>query len=71
MAIDTAEKRKSISGMPFLIPGVTPNASKDGEWRQESGWSYSGISVSGEVTTPTIYRQVLGFPRRVVYPQLV
>lgn len=44
MAIDTAEKRRSITGIPFLIiPGVTPNVSKDQEWRQESGWSYSGI----------------------------
>ena len=44
MAIDSAEKRRSISGIQhFLIPGVTPNASKDQEWRQESGWSYSGI----------------------------
>lgn len=44
MAIDNAEKRRSISGIQGLIPGVTPNASKDGEWRQQSGWSYSGIS---------------------------
>lgn len=43
MAIDTAEKRKSISGIALIIPGVTPNSSKDQEWRQESGWSYSGI----------------------------
>lgn len=43
MAIDTAEKRKSISGIPCLVPGVTPNASKDQEWRQQSAWSYSGI----------------------------
>ena len=48
MAIDNAEKRKSISGiMPTLIPGVTPNVGKDGEWRQESGWSYSGITPTG------------------------
>ena len=47
MAIDTAEKRKSISGIgiPCLIPGVTPNSGKDAEWRQESGWSYSGIAA--------------------------
>lgn len=46
MAINTAEKRKSISGIWGLMPGVTPNAAKDGEWRQESGWSYSGIVLS-------------------------
>lgn len=52
MAIDTAEKRKSISGisLPFFAPGVTPNASKDQEWRQESAWSYSGILAGGLVT---------------------
>jgi len=48
MAIDTAEKRRSVSGvlLPSMIPGVTPNASKDLEWRAQSGWSYSGNSVS-------------------------
>ena len=48
MTIDTAEKRRSISGIggPPLIPGVTPNSSKDQEWRQQSGWSYSGIPSS-------------------------
>lgn len=47
MAIDDAEKRKSISGIWIpLIPGVTPNASKDAQWRQQSAWSYSGIAAS-------------------------
>lgn len=46
MAIDTAEKRRSVSGIGWLIPGVTPNATPDAEWRQEAGWSYSGISAS-------------------------
>jgi hypothetical protein len=47
MAIDNAEKRKAISGVggPPLIPGVTPNAGQDAEWRQQSGWSYSGIAA--------------------------
>ena len=47
MAIDTAEKRKSISGVGGvpLMPGVTPNSSQDAEWRQEASWSYSGILV--------------------------
>lgn len=48
MAIDTAEKRKSISGIHMNIcPGVTPNSGKDAEWRQEAGFSYSGIAASG------------------------
>lgn len=51
MAIDNAEKRKSASGVPFLPlgPAVTPNASQDQEWRQQSGWGYSGIAAEGPV----------------------
>lgn len=26
-----------------IFPSVTPNASKDQEWRQQAGWTYSGI----------------------------
>jgi len=44
MAIDSVEKRKSISGIMLAIAGVTPNAAKDAEWRQEAGRSYSGIA---------------------------
>ena len=47
MAIDSAEKRKSISGVVLpLIPGVTPTAGKDAEWRQGVGWSYMGIAAT-------------------------
>lgn len=46
MPIDTAEKRKSISGITYGIPGVTPNALADAEWRQEAGYSYSGIPAA-------------------------
>lgn len=55
MAIDTAEKRRSISGVAFLplIPGVTPNAAPDADWRQQVAWSYSGIQVDGEPDAPT------------------
>lgn len=47
MPIDTAEKRRSAAGVAFFVvgPGVTPTASKDVEWRQQSAWSYSGIAV--------------------------
>lgn len=41
MAIDTAEKRRSISFIPNLVPGVTPNASPDAEWRREAGYGYA------------------------------
>lgn len=53
MAIDTAEKRRSIAGIGGRRsrPGVTPNAAKDAEWRQEVGRSYSGIAASGIVWT--------------------
>ncbi len=47
MAIDNAEKRRSAAGVGFFIvgPGVTPNASKDAEWRLQAGWGYSGIAL--------------------------
>lgn len=58
MAIDDAEKRKSISGIMIpLMPGVTPEATQDAAWRQESCWSYSGIIVySAVVGQPYISR---------------
>jgi hypothetical protein len=41
MAINTAEKRKTIAGIyPFLPPSVTPNSAKGKMWRAESGWGY-------------------------------
>lgn len=51
MAINTAERRRSAAavGVPIVGPGVTPNASKDAEWRQQAAWSYSGIAASGPV----------------------
>lgn len=55
MAIDTAEKRRSISGVSLpLIPGVTPDALKDQEWRQSSGWGYTGIPAGPPVTPPIV-----------------
>jgi len=55
MAIDTAERRKSVSGVWIpLVPGVTPNSAKDQEWRQESNWSYSGILASTVVAGPPV-----------------
>ncbi len=55
MAIDSAEKRKSISGIWGGIPGVTPNSAQDEEWRKESGWSYSGIAIGAVVAGDAIY----------------
>lgn len=47
MAIDTREKRQSVAWLVTGLgaPSVTPNASKDQEWRQQAGWGYSGIAV--------------------------
>lgn len=53
MPIDTAEKRRSVAGIT-TGHGITPNASEDAEWRQQVGWSYSGIAAE----TPLIF--VLG-----------
>jgi hypothetical protein len=48
MAIDTRERRQSCCGIQVtLLPGMTPNASPDVEWRQESGWGYPGIAPVG------------------------
>jgi hypothetical protein len=40
--MNTAEKRRSAASFRRL-PGVTPNVSKDQEWRQQARRSYSGI----------------------------
>jgi hypothetical protein len=41
--IDTAEKRKAISGIPFGLIGVTNSANHDREWRRETIWNYPFI----------------------------
>jgi hypothetical protein len=61
MAIDSALKRKSISGvlLPFMLVGVTPDAAEPIEWRQSAGWSYSGIAAGApsipDVIGPPVY----------------
>lgn len=55
MAIDTAEKRRSVSGLLIVAPGVTPNTSKDAEWRQEAGFGYPGISTSGNTIGVSVH----------------
>lgn len=61
MAIDSAEKRKSVSGtiMHPFGPGVTPNASKDAEWRQQVLWSYSGIAADAPAVGGTVKNLLL------------
>jgi len=60
MAIDDAEKRRSAAhvGRPS-VPGVTPNAAKDQEWRQQAGRSYSGILADSPVVPPAVTGKVL------------
>jgi hypothetical protein len=56
MAIDNAEKRRSIAGIHrgrgWAI-GLTPNVSKDQEWRQQAGRGYSGILAGGALPNPS------------------
>lgn len=56
MAIDTAEKRRNISGLiaGISVPSVTPNAAQDVEWRQQSGWGYSGIAPATPPVAPAV-----------------
>lgn len=49
MAIDTAEKRRTIAGIPFGW-GITPEVAKDSEWRRQVGWSYSIVAAAGLTT---------------------
>lgn len=65
MPIDSAEKRRTISGIPFLGPGVTPNSAKDAEWRRESAWTYYFETV---IPTYTITEEPLDL---AAHPTLV
>ena len=75
MAIDTAERRRSAGGVIFLPlgPGVTANAAKDDEWRFQSAWGYSGITVAGQPAVPVrrqphwVYRSKSGTRRIRAY----
>jgi len=53
-AIDTPEKRRSAFNWNVRSGpgGVTPNASKDQEWRQQALYSYSGI-LAGAPAAPS------------------
>jgi len=56
MAIDSREKRQSISGISvYFNLGVTPNASKDQEWRQEAGYGYPGVLTGGASVAVSTY----------------
>lgn len=65
MAIDTAPKRRSAAGVPFLPlgPGVTPDAATPLAWRQQAGWGYSGVAAGEEpvVTHPPASAIIVGY----------
>lgn len=51
MAIDTATKRRAVSGIPAhpLGPGVTPDSSQGRAWRAQSAWGYYQVAASDMV----------------------
>ncbi len=52
MAIDNAEKRKNVAGLMIPhLPGVTPNAGQDAQWRYQAGWSYGGLAALADAGT--------------------
>ena len=63
MAIDTAEERRNIAFLRGVrLPGVTPNASTDSEWRAQAARVYSGIAAgepapAGPAIAPLIIRR--------------
>ena len=63
MAIDNAEKRASTVAINFIYggPSVTPNSGKDAEWRQQVGYSYSGIAASGAIAIAVAMTLLIGF----------
>lgn len=55
MAIDSAEKRRAVANIHHRVgPGITPNAAKDAEWRQQAGYGYSGIAAGEPVAATSI-----------------
>ena len=59
----TAEERKAASGIPFLPVGVTPNSSKDDEWRRQAAFGYSGnLEFPNHINTLEKRRTVAGIP---------
>lgn len=63
MAIDTAEKRRSVGGAfvgALILPSVTNNASPDAEWRLQAGWTYSGIPLGAPAAASLFLRMLMG-----------
>ena len=66
MAIDSALKRRSAGGIPFLPlgPNVTADALKPVAWRATVGWAYAGISYSAPSTAAEILQHFVYRRRR-------
>lgn len=70
MAIDTAAKRRSVSGIltGLAIVGVTMDATPDVAWRQSAGWGYQGIAAGAPVAAiagvPTKRDGVFSYARK-------
>ena len=76
MAIDSLEKRKSITGIHQYAngPGVTMMATPDVEWRYEAGYSYpfelagapapGAAAVSERQFIPMIGKKPIGYRRK-------
>lgn len=61
MAINTAARRKTISGIPFAFsPGVTPDASKGQDWRFSAAGSYIGFLYN--IDSAEKRRAIAGLP---------
>ena len=57
MAFDNREERASVVSLTQSAPPtVTPNATMDSEWRQQSGWGNSAIAVTAVGGQPTMHR---------------
>jgi hypothetical protein len=65
MAIDSKEKRASVTGIHLYVagPGVTPTAAQDQEWRQEVGYGYPGIAAAAPIPGTIGLLKLLGVGR--------
>lgn len=57
MAIDSAAKRRAVSGIltAVVTVGLTPSATHDEAWRQDAGWGYRGIPVNPAPPVSAVY----------------
>lgn len=71
MPIDTAEERRTISGINWGSPPTpTPNVNKDVQWRAQIAWGYGGtISPYDPLRfRPSIHLRNI---RRPLFPEII